>query len=349
MSIAEDGPIARAPKKKRANWLLRLFLLGFVVAVVGPVLWVLLYGWVGIPGTHLMGERRGAGVDVVRKAVAYERMSPHLARAVIAAEDAQFCMHDGFDREAIEAALEYNKRQEARGSKKRRGASTISQQTAKNVFLWADRSWVRKGFEVYFTVLIETLWSKERIMEAYLNVAEWGEGAFGAEAAAQKRFNKSAKDLTQAEAARLAAILPSPNRWRFNGSFVTSRTRAIQARMRVVASEGLDFCVTGKARPPAPAKTPGQVRPLPEPLPPIPAPPPELEPPLDAPPPLELPTVDAPGNDTQIAPPDTLSAPSGEADGGVAPPSADQGAAGAESAPAPAPAAPEAAPTDPSG
>lgn len=130
--------------------------------------------------------------------------------AVITSEDQKFEEHFGFDLEAIEKARKYNDRHKG---KKVKGASTISQQTAKNVFLWPQRSYIRKGFEVYFTFLIELLWSKERIMEVYLNVIEMGDGVYGAEAAAQQYFGKSASDLTDGEAALIAACLPNPIRW----------------------------------------------------------------------------------------------------------------------------------------
>ncbi len=126
------------------------------------------------------------------------------------AEDQLFAEHYGFDLESIEKALEYNKRK----PKKMRGASTISQQVAKNVFLWQGRSWIRKGLEVYFTLMIETLWSKKRIIETYLNIAEMGDGVFGIQAASKKYFNKDAKYLSREEAAKIAACLPNPKRYK---------------------------------------------------------------------------------------------------------------------------------------
>jgi monofunctional biosynthetic peptidoglycan transglycosylase len=127
--------------------------------------------------------------------------------AVVCSEDQEFLEHEGFDFNAIKKAYKYNQTH-----KKKRGASTISQQTAKNVFLWPGRSWVRKGLEVYFTFLIEVIWSKERIMEVYLNIIEFGDGVYGVEAAALRNYNKSAKDINRSEAAMLAAVLPSPLR-----------------------------------------------------------------------------------------------------------------------------------------
>ncbi len=161
-------------------------------------------------------------------------------RAVIAAEDGKFCSHYGFDLEAIDKAFDRN----AAGGRLR-GASTISQQTAKNLFLLADRTWTRKGIEAYLTLLIEGLWPKRRIMEAYLNIAEWGPRRFGAEAASQANFGKPAAQLTALEAARLATILPSPRRYRADepGPFVARQSQTIVGRMDDVRRDRLDSCV----------------------------------------------------------------------------------------------------------
>lgn len=166
---------------------------------------------------------------------------------MIASEDSTFCAHNGFDMKAIESALKANARSEKRGSGRIRGGSTISQQTAKNAFLWPSRDWVRKGLEAGYTVAIETVWGKRRIMEVYLNVAEWAPGVYGAEAASQHWFGKSADDLTAREAARLAAILPSPRRYSASapGPYVRRRTSRIQAAMGTVRNDGLDSCVLG--------------------------------------------------------------------------------------------------------
>jgi len=296
---------ARA-KRRKPNWFLRIIAFGFITTVVVPVLWVLIYGIFEAPGTLLMAQRAAQGEEIRHRTVPLSRISPHLVRAVIAAEDAKFCTHQGFDVEAIQKAVKYNERAEKRGSAKRRGASTISQQTAKNLFLWPQRSWIRKGLEVYFTGLIEMIWPKRRIMEAYLNAAEWGDGIFGAEAAARARFGKSASELTPREAARLAAVLPSPNKWNpvRPGRYVARRSGAIQANMGIVRSEGLAVCVLGKEKGvPAPDRS----RPrAPVELPDIPPPPPELAPPeegaaLD----VVAPTTDAPTGEalaTETAP-----------------------------------------------
>jgi monofunctional biosynthetic peptidoglycan transglycosylase len=212
----------------------------FVAFVLAPVTWALAYLFFDPPSTVLMMQRVAEGQTIRRHPVPLNRMSPHIVRAVIAAEDANFCSHDGFDVDAIQDAMASN----ARGERTR-GASTISQQTAKNLFLWPQRSWLRKAFETYFTALIEFMWPKRRIMEAYLNAAEWGDGNFGVEAAARARFGVSAADLTPLQAARLAAVLPSPNRWRADnpGPYVRRRAASIVERARVVRDERRAACV----------------------------------------------------------------------------------------------------------
>jgi monofunctional biosynthetic peptidoglycan transglycosylase len=171
------------------------------------------------------------------------QISPNLVYAVTASEDARFCSHHGFDWEGIERAWRYDMRHDNR----LRGGSTISQQTAKNVFLWPGRDFIRKGLEAYYTVLIEALWGKRRIMEVYLNVVEWAPGIYGAEAASQYWFHTHAKDLTSAQAAHLAAILPRPLRWKAarSGPYVRGRTGHILDNMGDVRSDGLDACVFG--------------------------------------------------------------------------------------------------------
>ncbi|MEM9964756.1 MAG: monofunctional biosynthetic peptidoglycan transglycosylase, partial [Asticcacaulis sp.] len=151
-----------------------------------------------------------------------------------------FCSHQGFDLDAIEKAQKNN----ARG-RKVRGGSTISQQTAKNAFLWPQRSWVRKGVEAYYTGLIELMWPKERILEVYLNSIEWGPGIYGAESASRHWFGKSASELSRSEASRLAAILPSPLKWKAanSGRYVKRRSNAIVANSRVVKNGSLAACV----------------------------------------------------------------------------------------------------------
>jgi monofunctional biosynthetic peptidoglycan transglycosylase len=165
-----------------------------------------------------------------------DEISASLPVALVAAEDQNFAEHHGFDFKAIEKARAHNQRMleraEKRGTpvKRLRGASTISQQTAKNLFLWKGRSWVRKGLEAWYTVLIETLWSKRRILEVYANIAEFGDGTYGAQAAAVRFFNRDAAKLTPAQAARLAAVLPNPRRYDAGrpGPYVQRRSAAIQ-------------------------------------------------------------------------------------------------------------------------
>jgi monofunctional biosynthetic peptidoglycan transglycosylase len=157
------------------------------------------------------------------------QISRSLPISLVAAEDQTFPVHHGFDFKAIDKAMEHNKR-----GRKVRGASTISQQVAKNLFLWRGRSYLRKGLEAWYTVLIELLWSKQRILEVYANVAEFGDGVYGAEAAAQAFFNKPAKRLTAAESARLAAVLPNPKRYNAKnpGAYVQRRARWIERQVR---------------------------------------------------------------------------------------------------------------------
>ena len=231
----------RSPKKRRP------------VLTVLLVLGLIVFGGVAVlrflppPATFLMGVRlvEGEGMDYRWRSL--DRISPRLVQAVIASEDATFCAHRGFDMKAIERALKANAQAEERGSARFRGGSTISQQTAKNAFLWPGRDWVRKGLEAGYTVLIETAWGKRRIIEVYLNIAEWAPGVYGAEAAARHWFGKSAEDLTAPEAARLAAILPSPRRYNASspGPYVRRRAARIQAAMRTVRNQGLDDCVIG--------------------------------------------------------------------------------------------------------
>lgn len=168
------------------------------------------------------------------------RIDRNMVSAVIAAEDGKFCSHDGFDREAIEDAIRRN----AEGGRIR-GGSTISQQTAKNVFLWQGGGYFRKGLEAWFTVLIEQVWGKRRIMEVYLNVAETGIGTYGVEAGAQRYFDHSAARLSRSEAARMAAALPLPKRRAVvnPSGFTRSYGNTIQARIGSVRRDGLDDCV----------------------------------------------------------------------------------------------------------
>ncbi|TAF46721.1 MAG: monofunctional biosynthetic peptidoglycan transglycosylase [Sphingobacteriales bacterium] len=176
--------------------------------------WVLMYKFINPPITYLMLQRgverkwEGKHWKLQKEWKDYHQLSNNLKKAAIAGEDARFMVHNGFDFKAMERAIERNK-----SGKKLRGGSTISQQTAKNVFLWAGRSYLRKAFEAYFTVLIELLWSKQRILEIYLNVIETGDGLYGAQAATQAYYGIGCQTLTKAKAALLVACLPNPRRW----------------------------------------------------------------------------------------------------------------------------------------
>lgn len=224
-------------RPKRRRWWRRLLWLP-VWFVAFTVLQVLVLRFVDPPFSTMMAERQveaffGGEDDFVlyydwRDA---DRISKQLPLALVAAEDQHFPMHNGFDFAAIEKARTNN----AKG-RKVRGGSTISQQLAKNLFLWRGRSWVRKGLEAWYTVLIEALWPKARIMEVYVNVIEYGDGVYGAQAASRKFFGKDASQLGPAEAARLAAVLPNPRKYNAAkpGPYVQRRTRAIQRQMRAL-------------------------------------------------------------------------------------------------------------------
>ncbi len=236
MAKVENG--AGRPPRRRGSLLLRVLL---VLALL-PLIGVLVHAVIPPPMTVLMAQQAVAGHGLDYRWRGLNDISPRLVEAAIAAEDSRFCAHSGFDMDAIEKALEANQ-----SGRKIRGGSTISQQTAKNVFLWPSRDWVRKGLEAGYTVLIEAVWPKRRIMEVYLNVAEWAPGVYGAEAASRHWFHKSARDLSPREVARLAAILPSPRRYSASapGPYVRRRAARIQASARVVRNEGLATCVTG--------------------------------------------------------------------------------------------------------
>jgi monofunctional biosynthetic peptidoglycan transglycosylase len=192
----------RSWPRRILGWILR-FIAGFLIV---SILWVLLYRFVPPPITMTMIGNMFGGRSVHKDWMPLREMHPNMARAAIASEDGNFCTHHGFDFKAIRKAMESNEE----GRRLYRGGSTISQQTAKNAFLWQGRSWVRKGLEAYFTGLIELLWTKHRIMEVYLNIAETGIGTYGANAGAMRYFHHDASHLTTTEAARIAAVLPLP-------------------------------------------------------------------------------------------------------------------------------------------
>jgi monofunctional biosynthetic peptidoglycan transglycosylase len=198
---------------------------------------VILYRFVPVPitATMLMDQN-----GVTKDWTPLSRIDRNMVSAAIAGEDGKFCSHNGFDREAIQKAIERN----AKGGRIR-GGSTISQQTAKNVFLWQGGGYVRKGLEAWFTVLIEQIWDKRRIMEVYLNVAETGIGTYGVEAGAQRYFDHSAARLSRSEAARIAAALPLPKQRAVvsPSGFTRRYGNTIQARIGIVRRDGLDACV----------------------------------------------------------------------------------------------------------
>lgn len=212
----------------------------FILLVPAPILLLLLFRYVPVPGTPemLLSLIEGKGASYSWS----DDISPRLERAVIGAEDQNFCTHHGFDWKSIDKAMQDHKRHP---DKPMRGASTISQQTARTLFLLPVRSWVRKGLEAYLTVLVEQLWPKKRILQAYLNLVDWGDGIFGAEAAARAYFGTDASSLDAAEAARLAAILPNPHKWRaaHPGRYVRRRTANLEGRSAMVVRDGLNFCV----------------------------------------------------------------------------------------------------------
>ncbi len=208
--------------------------------VLLPVLLIVGYRFLPPPITPLMVIRLVEGQDLNHEWVAWDEISPNLRRAVIAAEDNLFCEHDGFDWTSLEVAV----RSYAEG-KRAGGGSTISMQTAKNLFLWPNRSLVRKALEVPLTAALELLWPKRRILETYLNIAEWGPGIYGAEAAARAYFGTTARDLSLRQASQLAAVLPSPLKWRPSppGDYVARRAATI--RRRVGQLGPLLDCVSG--------------------------------------------------------------------------------------------------------
>jgi len=220
--------------KNRAGRIFKILFIYIPLSFIAlSILSVIALRWIPVYYTPLMVIK---GIDHIgdedyttyKKWVPIEKISPNIQLAVMASEDNLFLEHHGFDWKAIDKVIEMNKR-----SKRLRGASTISQQTAKNVFLFPSRTWVRKGLEVYFTACIELFWGKERIMEVYLNVAEMGKGLFGAEAAANQMFNKTAQKLTARESSLIAACLPSPVRRKANNpsGYVSSRAGRIQSLM----------------------------------------------------------------------------------------------------------------------
>ena len=230
-----------APAAPRRNWLVRLLAGLLIFVLVFPPLWVGVYRFVPPPITPLMIIRMAEGRGLDYRWRPLRDISPALVQAAVAGEDARYCQHQGFDFAAMRAAMRANERRPG----KVRGGSTISQQTAKNAFLWPGRTIVRKGVEAWFTVLIEKLWGKRRIMEVYLNIVEMGPGIYGAQAAAQHYFHVDASQLTTLQASRLAAIFPNPLKWQAAdpGRYVQRRSRRIGGAMNVIRADGLIACV----------------------------------------------------------------------------------------------------------
>ena len=226
---------SKAKRRPLLRFVLRWLLRGTVLVVVLGTAWIALYAVVAPPTTpYMLSEgRRLDGVEQIWRPM--EEISPHLARAVVAAEDANFCLHSGFDMDAIRAAI-------AEGMA--RGGSTISQQVVKNAFLWQGRSWARKALEGVMTPVMELIWTKRRVLEVYLNIVEFDEGIFGAEAAAQHYFGISAADLNPAQAARLAAVLPNPRERSASSPTAALRDRAdsIADGAATIRADGRDAC-----------------------------------------------------------------------------------------------------------
>jgi len=243
MAMAKAAKKTSKSKKKQSIpfwkrpfvWLRKWVLRSAIIGVAGMLLWIAAYTVINPPTTaYMIGEgRRLGGID--REWVPIDEVASVLPRSIVAAEDANFCLHWGFDMGAIRDAIED-------GST--RGASTLTQQVVKNTFLWHGRSWVRKGLEALITPVVEIIWSKKRIVEVYLNVAEFDEGVFGADAASHHYFGVSPKDLTSTQAARLAAILPNPKgRSAQNPStFVRKRSSSIRDGAATILNDGRADC-----------------------------------------------------------------------------------------------------------
>jgi monofunctional biosynthetic peptidoglycan transglycosylase len=291
---------ARGRRRKRRGWwaTTAVWLVRAIFAfILLSILWVLLYRFVNPPVTFTMIGDKLQGRNLERTWMPIDRIDRNMVRAAIGGEDSKFCSHWGFDQDAIAAAMRRN----ARGGNIIRGGSTISQQTAKNAFLWQGGGYFRKGLEAWFTLLIENLWGKRRIMEVYLNLAETGIGTYGVDAGAQHYFGHDASTMGRTEAARMAAVLPLPKKRDAVApkGFTRRYGNMVAARVGVVARDGLDACVYANhavpretVEPPAPvrAKRQMQAPPPPQRLPgeeyeqpqPAPAPAPETPPPAPA-------------------------------------------------------------------
>ncbi|MBA3511360.1 MAG: monofunctional biosynthetic peptidoglycan transglycosylase [Sphingomonas sp.] len=267
MARRPQSNIPRYKRRRPRSWPRRIF--GWIVKAVlifllGSLLWVLAYRFINPPITATMLGDVMAGRGAARDWMPIKRIDRDMVRAAIAGEDSKFCSHNGFDLDAIEEAMQRN----ASGGRIR-GGSTISQQTAKNAFLWQGGGYFRKGLEAWFTLLIEAMWPKQRIMEVYLNLAETGLGTYGVNAGSQRYFGHDASAMSRTEAARIAAVLPLPKK---RGAvapkgFTRRYGGTIAARVGVVARDGLDACVYQGIAPPrdqapppsrAPQRLPGE-------------------------------------------------------------------------------------------
>jgi monofunctional biosynthetic peptidoglycan transglycosylase len=272
------------------KWIVRLILAFFLISI----LWVLAYRFINPPITATMLGDILAGRGATRDWMPISQIDRDMVRAAIAAEDGKFCSHHGFDVQAIENAMQRN----ASGGRIR-GGSTISQQTAKNAFLWQGGGYARKGVEAWFTFLIEHLWGKQRIMEVYLNLDETGVGTYGVNAGSQRYFGHDASAMTPTEAARLAAVFPLPKK---RGAvapkgFTRRYGNIIAARIPIVARDGLDACIyRGMVAPVSKAPPPVAKKPRP-----VPGEEFETTKPL---PPIETPVQQAPGAGDQVTPPE---------------------------------------------
>jgi monofunctional biosynthetic peptidoglycan transglycosylase len=227
---------------ERTPWVRRVLAVIFAFLVPLPILYLLVFRFVPVPATPQMAIDFVTFQPVHQSWRASGDISFNLKRAVVGSEDQNFCNHNGFDWEDIQQAL---KQHERHPKKRIRGASTISQQVARTLFLLPVRSWVRKGAEAYLTVLLEAFWPKDRILTAYLNLVDWGSGNYGAEAASQAYFHVPVSMLSKAQAARLATVLPNPDKWRAArpGPYVLSRTETVMTRAWEVQRDELDWCL----------------------------------------------------------------------------------------------------------
>lgn len=228
--------------RKSGGWFRRVAIALVALLVALPVLLLVIFRFLPVPITPQIAVDVLSGNTVHYRWRDAAEISPYLFKAVIGGEDEKFCRHHGFDWGSIDQAIRAH---EKHPKKQLRGASTLSQQAARSLFLTPWRSWVRKGAEAYLTVLMEVLWPKRRILTAYLNLVDWGHGLYGAEAASQGYFRKSAAALTARQAARLAAVLPNPDDWHAvrPGPYVSWRTGELMGRIRVVTRDRLDLCV----------------------------------------------------------------------------------------------------------